>query len=114
MVYRTGRNKVFSVKTDLATADAFYAIAQENGWKAAETFEKALPHSSVNWPVNNLFEQPNHGNLFCSTGEGRGAVLMFLQGPVEGGTVDGQPRPRVCHAGLRPLRPIPDTTTHAA
>lgn len=42
MVYRTGRNKVFSVKTDLATADAFYAIAQENGWKAAETFEKAV------------------------------------------------------------------------
>lgn len=42
MVYRTGRNKVFSVKTDPATADAFYAIAQENGWKAAETFEKAI------------------------------------------------------------------------
>ena len=42
MTYRTGRNKVFSVKTDPATADEFYAIAQENGWKAAETFEKAV------------------------------------------------------------------------
>lgn len=42
MVYRTGRNKVLSVKTDPATADEFYAIAQENGWKATETFEKAI------------------------------------------------------------------------
>lgn len=42
MTYRTGRNRVFSVKTDPATADEFYAIAQENGWKAAETFEKAV------------------------------------------------------------------------
>ena len=42
MIYRTGRNKVFSVKTDPATADEFYAIAQKNGWKAAETFEKAV------------------------------------------------------------------------
>lgn len=42
MVYYAGRNKVFSVKTDSATVDAFYAIAQENGWKAAKTFEKAI------------------------------------------------------------------------
>ena len=42
MVYRTGRNVTFSAKTTQATVDAFYAIAQEQGWKAGETFEKAV------------------------------------------------------------------------
>lgn len=42
MVYRTGRNVTFSAKTTQATVDAFYAIAQERGWKAGETFEKAV------------------------------------------------------------------------
>jgi len=42
MVYRTGRNVTFSAKTTQATVDAFYAIAQEQEWKAGETFEKAV------------------------------------------------------------------------
>jgi|1185.fasta_scaffold1580163_1 hypothetical protein len=42
MVYRTGRNTVFSVKTTPQTVDAFYDIAQSQGWKAGETFERAL------------------------------------------------------------------------
>jgi hypothetical protein len=42
MVYRTGRNVTFSAKTTQATVDAFYEIAQQQGWKAGETFEKAV------------------------------------------------------------------------
>lgn len=42
MVYRTGRNVTFSVKTAPATADAFYELARRNGWKANETFERAI------------------------------------------------------------------------
>ena len=42
MVYRTGRNVVFSVKTTQTTVDQFYKIAQTHGWKAGETFEKAV------------------------------------------------------------------------
>ena len=42
MTYRTGRNVVFSVKTTQSTVDRFYEIAQRHGWKANETFEKAM------------------------------------------------------------------------
>ncbi len=42
MVYRTGRNVTFSAKTTRQTVDEFYALAEENGWKAGETFEKAV------------------------------------------------------------------------
>jgi len=42
MVYRTGRNTVLSVKTTPQTVDAFYEIALSQGWKAGETFERAL------------------------------------------------------------------------
>lgn len=42
MVYRTGRNVTFSAKTTRETVDLFYEIAQRNGWKAGETFEKAI------------------------------------------------------------------------
>jgi hypothetical protein len=42
MVYRTGRNVTFSAKTTQQTVDQFYALAEENGWKAGETFEKAV------------------------------------------------------------------------
>ena len=42
MVYRTGRNLTFSVKTAPATAEAFYEIATRMGWKANETFERAV------------------------------------------------------------------------
>ena len=42
MVYRTGRNVVFSAKTTRETVEQFYALAQSNGWKANETFEKAV------------------------------------------------------------------------
>jgi len=42
MVYRTGRNVTFSAKTTRETVEAFYEIAQRNGWKAGETFEKAV------------------------------------------------------------------------
>jgi hypothetical protein len=42
MVYRTGRNVTFSAKTTQQTVNQFYALAEENGWKAGETFEKAV------------------------------------------------------------------------
>jgi len=42
MVYRTGRNVTFSAKTTRETVDKFYALAEQNGWKAGETFEKAV------------------------------------------------------------------------
>jgi len=42
MVYRTGRNVVFSAKTTRETVEQFYALAESNGWKANETFEKAV------------------------------------------------------------------------
>jgi hypothetical protein len=42
MVYRTGRNVTFSAKTTRETVERFYAIAEGQGWKANETFEKAV------------------------------------------------------------------------
>ena len=42
MVFRTGRDTVLSVKLRRETIDAFYQIAEEEGWKAGETFEQAL------------------------------------------------------------------------
>ena len=42
MVYRTGRNTTFSVKTTPETVEAFYEIARAQDWKAGETFEKAI------------------------------------------------------------------------
>ena len=32
----------FSAKTTQQTVDQFYALAQQHGWKAGETFEKAV------------------------------------------------------------------------
>ncbi len=42
MVYRTGRNTTFSAKTTPETVEAFYEIARNQGWKAGETFERAV------------------------------------------------------------------------
>lgn len=42
MVYRTGRNVVFSAKTTREMVDRFYILAETNGWKAGETFERAV------------------------------------------------------------------------
>jgi hypothetical protein len=42
LVYRTGRNVTFSAKTTQVTVDTFYDIARNQGWKAGETFEKAV------------------------------------------------------------------------
>ena len=42
LIYRTGRNTTFSVKTTPETVDAFYEIARAQGWKAGETFELAI------------------------------------------------------------------------
>ncbi len=42
MVYRTGRNTTFSAKTTPETVEAFYKIARSQGWKAGETFERAV------------------------------------------------------------------------
>lgn len=41
-VYRTGRNVVISIKTTQAAVDAFYALAEQQGWKVGETFEHAI------------------------------------------------------------------------
>jgi lipid-binding SYLF domain-containing protein len=42
MIYRTGRNATLSVKTTQDTIALFYAVAEQKGWKAGETFEKAI------------------------------------------------------------------------
>lgn len=42
MVYRTGRHSTVSLRTDEATHAAFYDMALANGWKACETFERAV------------------------------------------------------------------------
>jgi hypothetical protein len=42
MVYRTGRNVTFSAKATREMVDRFYAIAEGQGWKANETFERAI------------------------------------------------------------------------
>ena len=42
LTYRTGRTATFSVKTMPSALDAFYAIARTQGWKAGETFERAI------------------------------------------------------------------------
>lgn len=40
--YRTGRTATFSAKTTPVVHDAFYAIADRQGWKIGETLEHAL------------------------------------------------------------------------
>ena len=40
--YRTGRTAQFNVRTTPATVEAFYDIADRQGWKGGETLEKAL------------------------------------------------------------------------
>lgn len=40
--YRTGRTSAFTVKTTPETVDTLYAIAEGQGWKVGETFEKAI------------------------------------------------------------------------
>lgn len=42
MVYRTGRNVTVSVKATPETNELFYEITRAQGWKVAETFERAL------------------------------------------------------------------------
>lgn len=40
--HRTGRTMQFSARTTPETADAFYAIADSQGWLVGETVERAL------------------------------------------------------------------------
>jgi hypothetical protein len=40
--YRTGRTAQFNVRTTPATVEAFYDIADRQGWKVGETLERAL------------------------------------------------------------------------
>lgn len=40
--YRTGRNVQFNVKAAQETVDAFYAVADRQGWVLGETLEHAL------------------------------------------------------------------------
>jgi hypothetical protein len=40
--YRTGRNVQFNVKASQQTIDAFYSIADREGWVLGETLEHAL------------------------------------------------------------------------
>jgi len=42
MTYRTGRTATLSVKTTPAALEAFYDVARSQGWKAGETFERAV------------------------------------------------------------------------
>lgn len=40
--HRTGRNTQFNARTTPATVEAFYAIADQQGWLVGETVERAL------------------------------------------------------------------------
>ena len=40
--YRTGRNVQLNLKASQETVDAFYAVADKNGWVLGETFERAV------------------------------------------------------------------------
>lgn len=40
--YRTGRNMQLNLKVRQATADAFYLLADEQGWVLGEAFERAV------------------------------------------------------------------------
>ncbi|MDX7951804.1 stability/partitioning determinant [Lichenihabitans sp. Uapishka_5] len=40
--HRTGRTMQFNARTTPATVDAFYAIADQQGWLVGETVERAL------------------------------------------------------------------------
>lgn len=40
--YRTGRNIQLNIKARQETVDAFYRIADEQGWMIAETLERAI------------------------------------------------------------------------
>lgn len=42
MVYRTGRDRAVSIKTSESVRERFYAIAERQGWKVGETFERAV------------------------------------------------------------------------
>jgi hypothetical protein len=40
--YRTGRNMQLNIKARTEVIEAFYAIADEQGWVLGETFERAI------------------------------------------------------------------------
>jgi hypothetical protein len=40
--YRTGRNTQFNIKARTEAIEAFYAIADQQGWVLGETFERAI------------------------------------------------------------------------
>jgi hypothetical protein len=40
--YRTGRNTQLNIKARTEAIDAFYAIADKQGWVLGETFERAI------------------------------------------------------------------------
>lgn len=40
--YRTGRNTQFNIKADPEVIEAFYRIADEQGWVLGETLERAV------------------------------------------------------------------------
>ena len=40
--YRTGRNTQLNIKARTETIEAFYAIADQQGWVLGETFERAI------------------------------------------------------------------------
>ena len=40
--YRTGRNVQLNLKASQETVDAFYAVADKNGWVLGETLERAI------------------------------------------------------------------------
>jgi hypothetical protein len=40
--HRTGRNIQFNCKATQETIDAFYALADQNGWLVGETLERAI------------------------------------------------------------------------
>ena len=40
--YRTGRNVQLNLKASQETVDAFYSVADKNGWVLGETLERAI------------------------------------------------------------------------
>ncbi|PUB13724.1 stability/partitioning determinant [Yoonia sediminilitoris] len=49
---RTGRNVQINIKTRQETIDAFYMLADENGWGLGEAFEEAVSTLEANIRTN--------------------------------------------------------------
>jgi transposase len=106
MAYRTGRNVTFNAKTTQATFDTFYDIARNQGWKAGETFEKAVgPHFGLTPKRYRSGETHVAGRISKMGDAGVRAALyeaanVILTRPVKGSTLNGWEARLATRAGM--------------